>query len=105
MLQSEQENFQARTLDPTHYGRFCPIETPEGTEIGLRKNLAILSRVSTRVNMDESAFIKELEREGLSVEETSGTEVFFNGVFIGNVKNEKEFVRNIKEKRRAGKSD
>jgi len=40
MLPGDQENFMARTLHPTHYGRFCPIETPEGTEIGLRKNLA-----------------------------------------------------------------
>ena len=39
MLPSDQENFKARTLHPTHYGRFCPIETPEGTEIGLRKIL------------------------------------------------------------------
>ncbi len=103
MLPSEQENFMARTLDPTHYGRFCPIETPEGTEIGLRKNLAILSKVSTRVNMDEAAFVKELEKEGLSIEETQGTEVFFNGVFIGSIKNAKEFVRGIREKRRNGK--
>jgi len=34
MLPGEQENFAARTLHPTHYGRFCPTETPEGTEIG-----------------------------------------------------------------------
>ncbi len=103
MLPSEQENFMARTLDPTHYGRFCPIETPEGTEIGLRKNLAILSKVSTRVNIDEAAFIKELEKEGLNVEESEGTEVFFNGVFIGNIKNHHEFVNSIREKRRSGK--
>ena len=29
MLPGEQENFMARTLHPTHYGRFCPTETPE----------------------------------------------------------------------------
>ena len=46
-LPGEQENFAARTVHPTHYGRFCPVETPEGTEIGLRKNLAILARIST----------------------------------------------------------
>ena len=46
MLPGEQENFLARTLHPTHYGRFCPIETPEGTEIGLRKNLALLAKIS-----------------------------------------------------------
>ena len=100
MLPSDQENFLARTLHPTHYGRFCPIETPEGTEIGLRKNLAILSRVSTRVNLNEEKFLKNLEIQGLSKEGIGGTEVFFNGIFIGNVENPKEFLKNLKEKRR-----
>jgi DNA-directed RNA polymerase subunit B len=103
MLPSDQENFLARTLHPTHYGRFCPIETPEGTEIGLRKNLAILSKVSTRVNLDEDKFLKELEKEGLSKDEVKKADVFFNGRFIGSVDNEKEFVNTIKEKRRDGK--
>ena len=52
MLPGEQENFMARTLHPTHYGRFCPTETPEGGEIGLRKNLAILSKISTAIQYD-----------------------------------------------------
>jgi DNA-directed RNA polymerase subunit B len=100
MLPSDQENFAARTLHPTHYGRFCPIETPEGTEIGLRKNLAILSRVSTRTNLDEEKFLKDLADHWLDIEGTEGTEVFLNGIFIGSAKNPKEFVKNIKEKRR-----
>jgi len=100
MLPADQENFMARTLHPTHYGRFCPIETPEGTEIGLRKNLAILSKVSTRVNLDNVKFLKELEAEGLDKEGIEGQEVFLNGMFIGSVKNPEEFVRKIREKRR-----
>ncbi len=100
MLPSEQENFMARTLDPTHYGRFCPIETPEGTEIGLRKNLAILAKVSTRTDLDEDVFFKEMESGGLDKEGVEGTEVFFNGVFIGTVKSPEEFVKKIREKRR-----
>lgn len=100
MLPSEQENFMARTLDPTHYGRFCPIETPEGTEIGLRKNLAILAQVSTRTNLDEDIFFKDMESEGLDKEGVEGTEVFFNGIFIGTVKSPEEFVKKIREKRR-----
>jgi DNA-directed RNA polymerase beta subunit len=60
LLPSEQENFLARTLHPTHYGRFCPIETPEGTSIGLRKNLALLSKVSTAVELDKEKLIKAL---------------------------------------------
>ena len=100
MLPSEQENFMARTLDPTHYGRFCPIETPEGTEIGLRKNLAILARVSTRTDLDEDIFFKDMESEGLDKEGVEGTGIFFNGVFIGTVKFPEEFVKKIREKRR-----
>ncbi len=99
MLPGEQENFKARTLHPTHYGRFCPIETPEGTEIGLRKNLGILAKVSTIVDLDLNKFMKMLESIGLN-KEISGTEVFFNGIFIGSVLKPKEFVEVIKYKRR-----
>jgi len=102
MLPSDQENTMARTLHPTHYGRFCPIETPEGTEIGLRKNLAILSKVSTRVALDDAKFIKELQNEGLDVDGVEGREVFLNGMFIGSVKESREFVLKIREKRRHG---
>ncbi len=100
MLPSEQENFMARTLHPTHYGRFCPVETPEGTEIGLRKNLALLAQVSTRTILDRDKFLKDMEAEGLDKEGIEGTEVFFNGIFIGSVKSPEEFVRKIREKRR-----
>ncbi|MFH1586113.1 MAG: DNA-directed RNA polymerase subunit B [archaeon] len=102
MLPSDQENFLARTLHPTHYGRFCPIETPEGTEIGLRKNLAILSKVSTRVSLDEEKFLRNLESLGLDKEGVEGSDTFFNGRYIGNVKNSKDFVSKLKEKRRDG---
>jgi DNA-directed RNA polymerase subunit B len=101
MLPSDQENLMARTLHPTHYGRFCPIETPEGTEIGLRKNLAVLSRVSTRVKFDEEKFIKELEKEGLDKEGVEGQEVFFNGQFIGMIPEPQKFVGDLREKRRS----
>ena len=65
LLPSEQENFKARTLHPTHYGRFCPIETPEGTPIGLRKNLALMSKISTAVDLEEQQLISKLEAIGL----------------------------------------
>ncbi|UZE93966.1 MAG: DNA-directed RNA polymerase subunit B'' [Candidatus Pacearchaeota archaeon] len=65
LLPSEQENFKARTLHPTHYGRFCPIETPEGTSIGLRKNLSLLAKVSTSVKLSDKEFINTLENIGL----------------------------------------
>jgi len=104
MLPGDQENFMARTLHPTHYGRFCPIETPEGTEIGLRKNLAMLSRISTRVDINENKFIKELEGLGLDLTpEGKGIfDVFFNGQFIGAVESGNDLVSKLKEMRREG---
>ncbi|MDD5192176.1 MAG: DNA-directed RNA polymerase subunit B [Candidatus Nanoarchaeia archaeon] len=101
MLPGEQENFLARTLHPTHYGRFCPIETPEGTEIGLRKNLSLLAIISTRANLDDNNFIKILAGFGMKKEmESSGNDIFYNGRFIGHIDNAKEFINNLKEKRR-----
>ncbi|MGB9708104.1 MAG: DNA-directed RNA polymerase subunit B'' [Candidatus Pacearchaeota archaeon] len=67
LLPSEQENFKARTLHPTHYGRFCPIETPEGTNIGLRKNLSMLARVSTIPKLNDKDIIPVLEKSGLKI--------------------------------------
>ena len=102
MLESGQENFKARTLHPTHFGRFCPIETPEGTEIGLRKNLALLSKVSTRVEINEDKFLKDLENLGLDKEGVEGLEVFFNGNHVGNVVDSDIFFKELKEMRRKG---
>jgi DNA-directed RNA polymerase subunit B len=101
-LPGEQENFAARTVHPTHYGRFCPVETPEGTEIGLRKNLAMLARVSTRSLVPEEKISKVLIEVGLSKEGNEEVDVFLNGKFVGVVKNGKEFALGVKEKRRAG---
>ena len=102
MLASDQENFMARTLHPTHYGRFCPIETPEGTEIGLRKNLAIMAQVSTRIEIEEEKFLNYIESLGLNTGEDGGTEIFFNGIFVGSVESPEDIVKDIKERRRKG---
>ncbi|MCH8328786.1 MAG: DNA-directed RNA polymerase subunit B'' [Nanoarchaeota archaeon] len=64
-LSASQENFQARELHSTHLGRLCPIETPEGTNIGLRKNLSLLCSISNESNEDEIA--KQLKNLGLKV--------------------------------------
>lgn len=100
MLPGEQENFLARTLHPTHYGRFCPTESPEGGEIGLRKNLAILAKISTVVKFDESSALKKFSEFGLNQEE--GNNVFFNGRFIGYVKNSADFAAKVRDARRKG---
>jgi DNA-directed RNA polymerase subunit B len=131
LLSAEQENFLARTLHPTQYGRFCPIETPEGKNIGLRKNLAFMARVTTEVVVDEHKFLKllasiglEEEKERLSEEggkkrggeergEGSGEgkagegekeyDVIWNGKFIG--KADAGFVERFRQKRRQNEID
>ena len=62
-LSTSQENFEARELHCTHLGRLCPIETPEGTNIGLRKNLALTATISKNANEEE--LIKSLLNMGL----------------------------------------
>ncbi|MCB9359310.1 DNA-directed RNA polymerase subunit B'' [Candidatus Woesearchaeota archaeon] len=62
-LSTTQENFLARELHPTHYGRLCPIETPEGTNIGLRKNMSLTTHISTYT--DEQEVLKQLKNLGL----------------------------------------
>ena len=62
-LSASQENFEARELHSTHLGRLCPIETPEGTNIGLRKNLSLLCSVSD--DSPEDDVIKSLKDLGL----------------------------------------
>lgn len=65
-LSASQENFLARELHPTHMGRLCPIETPEGTNIGLRKNLSLLASITPET--EEKLFIKQLKDLGLKVQ-------------------------------------
>ena len=100
MLLSEQENVKARALHPTHYGRFCAIETPEGKEIGLRKNLALLSRISNEIKFDKEKLLKILVSIGLNKKDNKGSDVFLDGSFIGTVSEPYEFARLVREKRR-----
>ncbi|WP_297431306.1 DNA-directed RNA polymerase subunit beta [Sulfurimonas sp.] len=45
-LVKERAGFEVRDVHPTHYGRICPVETPEGQNIGLINTLAMYSKVN-----------------------------------------------------------
>ena len=45
-LARERAGFEVRDVHPTHYGRVCPIETPEGPNIGLINSLAVYARTN-----------------------------------------------------------
>ncbi len=56
-LTRERAGFEVRDVHPTHYGRICPIETPEGPNIGLINSLATFARVN-KYGFIESPFRK-----------------------------------------------
>ncbi len=64
-LSRERAGFEVRDVHPTHYGRICPIETPEGPNIGL------ISSLSTYARINEFGFIETPYRR---VEEGAVTE-------------------------------
>ena len=45
-LNRERAGFEVRDVHPSHYGRICPIETPEGPNIGLINSLSLYSRIN-----------------------------------------------------------
>jgi DNA-directed RNA polymerase subunit beta len=57
-LSRERAGFEVRDVHPTHYGRICPIETPEGPNIGL------ISSLSTYARINEFGFIETPYRKG-----------------------------------------
>lgn len=65
-LPTSQENFKARELHPTHWGRLCPVESPEGKNIGLRKNISLLARNTPEIKKEDlEKNIKTIKELGL----------------------------------------
>ena len=61
-LTRERAGFEVRDVHPTHYGRICPIETPEGPNIGLINSLATYARVN-QYGFIESPYRKVISRK------------------------------------------
>ncbi len=65
-LNRERAGFEVRDVHPSHYGRICPIETPEGPNIGL------ITSLSTFAKINEFGFIEtpyRIVREGVVTDE------------------------------------
>jgi len=66
-LTSTQEHFLARQIHPTEWGRLCPAETPEGSSIGLRKHLALLTEITPGMSEKrEKEFLNVLQTKEMS---------------------------------------
>ncbi len=106
-LSRSQPNFEARDLHPTHWGRLCPNETPEGSNCGLVKNLALGSCISVSVNPEKVRHalyrmgVIPVNDANISVR-SSGAKVFVDGNLVGYSLTPADLTSEIKMKRRVG---
>ena len=93
-LTRERAGFEVRDVHPTHYGRMCPVETPEGPNIGLISSLATYARINEfgfietpyRKVVDgkitnELEFYTALDEDKVSIAQAS-SEIDKNGKFV-----------------------
>ncbi len=79
-LSRERAGFEVRDVHPTHYGRICPVETPEGPNIGLIVSLAAYARVNEfgfietpyrevkgRATSEDITFMTALDEQGMVI--------------------------------------
>jgi len=104
-LSRSQPHFEARDLHPTHWGKICPSETPEGPNCGLVKNLALTAEIST--GADEGEVERGLYRIGVTPirkggERSGRAAVFLNGRVIGTTTDGEKLAQEIRERRRRG---
>jgi len=84
-LSRERAGFEVRDVHPTHYGRICPVETPEGPNIGLIVSLATFAKINKygfietayrkvveRTVTDEVAYMSALDEKGLLIAPAQG---------------------------------
>ena len=112
-LTRERAGFEVRDVHPTHYGRVCPIETPEGPNIGLINSLATFSRTNnygfleTPYRVVEKNKVKNDIQWLSAIEESkyiiaqANTELDKNNKMIGDLiscRNNNEFIISSPEK-------
>ncbi|MDH3737453.1 MAG: DNA-directed RNA polymerase subunit B'', partial [Nitrosopumilus sp.] len=107
-LSRTQPNFEARDLHATHFGRICPSETPEGSNCGLVKNLALSGIIS--VNVPSEEIVEKLydlgtvhffdAKEDLKKD---GTRVFVDGRLIGYFSDGQQLAESLRDLRRNSK--
>jgi DNA-directed RNA polymerase subunit B len=106
-LSRSQPNFEARDLHSTHWGRLCPNETPEGSNCGLVKNLALSASISVGVNPEK---IKQVlfsmgvtpVYEANETLKRYGAKVFVDGTIIGYCATPEKVVKEFRQRRRMG---
>src|SRR5574344_2064927 len=97
-LSRERAGFEVRDVHYTHYGRLCPIETPEGPNIGLISSLCVFAKINTlgfietpyykvqnsKVLMDENPIYLSAEEEEDMVVAQATSSISKDGKLVGN---------------------
>ncbi len=103
-LSRERAGFEVRDVHYTHYGRLCPIETPEGPNIGLISSLSVYAKVNNlgfietpyrevkdgKIDLSKIIYLSAEEEEGKNI---SHTNISYDDA--GNIKDEKMMARSI----------
>jgi DNA-directed RNA polymerase subunit B len=106
-LSRSQPNFEARDLHATHFGRICPNETPEGSNSGLVKNLALSAVISVSAPAAE-VVDKLLELGVRAVRDAEddlkreGARIFVDGRFVGFAGDGHALATEVRRLRREG---
>jgi len=107
-LSRTQPNFEARDLHATHFGRICPSETPEGSNCGLVKNLALSGIISVHIPSEE--IVEKLFDLGTvhffdakDDLKKDATRIFVDGRLIGYFKDGNQLAESLRELRRNSK--
>ncbi|MEM4407906.1 MAG: DNA-directed RNA polymerase subunit B, partial [Candidatus Caldarchaeum sp.] len=107
-LSRGQPHFEARDLHGTHWGRLCPCETPEGSNAGLVKNLALSAELSFQANkkdlMDKLYQLNVIPLNEIIARKKAQppVKVFVDGVLEGYHTNGTMLVNEIRRLRREG---
>ncbi|MFX1342886.1 MAG: DNA-directed RNA polymerase subunit B, partial [Promethearchaeota archaeon] len=102
-LSRSQPHFEARDLHPTHWGKICPNETPEGPNCGLVKNLALMSYISVgsdEAEVEEVLLTLKVQPIGAKAsKDQKGTYVYLNGRFVGTHNQPELLVTRLRDRR------
>jgi len=101
-LSRERAGFEVRDVHSTHYGRICPIETPEGPNIGLISSLSCYARLNP-MGFIESPY-KKVEK-GRVLEHVQITQVGDSSFELGQVVLKQEFEKTNAKLAKAGKME
>ena len=96
-LTRERAGFEVRDVHPTHYGRICPIETPEGPNIGLIASLSTFARVN-EFGFIETPYRKVEKKQGDPIYDEDGDRIIgYKYEYKGKLLDEIEYLSALDE--------